>query len=72
MPTDKEKFIALMIEFGLTPKEEIEDGQFNRVEGTTNYTFETPQPKVVGYASSVAVFSFNPDDSFKEVGVWEQ
>lgn len=63
MQTDKEKFIALMSEFGLAPTEDVDD--------TINYTFEKPQPKVIGYASSVAIFSFELDGSFKEVGVWD-
>lgn len=65
MPTDKQKFHALMTEFGLVPEEET------YADGSTSMRFETPQPKVVGYSSSFADFVFNPDGSFKEVGVWE-
>ena len=71
MLTDKEKFIALMKEFGLAPEEIVDTKEFNRIPGTTHFNFETIHPKVVGYSSSCAEFVFNPDGSFKEVGVWE-
>jgi len=65
MLTDKQKFQALMTEFGLTPKEG------SHTDGSTYLLFEDGQPKVTGYPSALADFVFNPDGSFKEVGLWE-
>ena len=65
MTTDQDKFCALMAEFGLVPEKSDEGAQ------GTRFTLERPQPNVVGCASSVAIFSFNLDGSFKDIGVWE-
>ena len=69
--TDIEKFKALCQEFGLAPEVTVEEGKFRQPAGYTTMTFEKPQPKVEGYASSLASFEFNPDGSFSCVGVWE-
>jgi hypothetical protein len=67
---DLEKFSALCSEFGLAPEVSVGTGEYGHPPGTI-LTFEKPQPKVEGYASSLAAFEFNPDGSFRTVGVWE-
>lgn len=70
--TDLERFKALCKDFGLAPEETVGTGQqYDTPLGATALTFETQQPKVEGYASSLASFEFNPDGSFRAVGVWE-
>lgn len=73
MATDKDKFIALITEFGLTPAVDVVStgGEFSGPSGFTKITFERPQPKVAGYKGFLATFAFNPDGSFKEIEIWE-
>jgi len=63
--TDLEKFQALCKDFGLEPETTISESK------ATHLTFEKPQAKVKGYASSLAEFVFEADGSFSHVGVWE-
>ncbi len=67
MITDKEKFIALMTEFGITPTEE-EYGS-----GSKALVIEAKQgPKITGYTGFNATFQFDETTgAFIEMGIWE-
>ena len=67
MQTDKEKFVALMAEFGVPLKEEPDDeaNQILSIEAKSS-------PKVIGYTCFCANFKFSRDTgTFIDVGIWE-
>lgn len=68
--TDREIIIGILTRAGIAWKVETET--IWRVETENDIVVESKQgPNNLGYSGFFAVFSFNPDDSLKSIGVWE-
>ena len=63
--TDLEKFCALMTEFGVVYEADEDDsGHCLTLEAKSC-------EKIVGYYGFFALFSFDADGKFEDVGIWE-
>jgi hypothetical protein len=60
--TDKDKFLGLLDEFGITPSSESSDGEV---------VLEAHQGRVDGYTGFICRWAFDPDGKFVNVGIWE-
>ncbi len=60
--TDKERLLALLEDFGITPKVSEDDHGVRLLAGSG---------AVEGHPYFFCDFDFNADDSFRGVGVWE-
>lgn len=61
--TDRDKLLGLLNDFGITPKNDPDHPDWVRLEeGHGNVT---------GYYDFYAIFKFDSDGEFTEVGVWE-
>jgi hypothetical protein len=67
MKTDKERLIELLDSFGITPS--ANEGLGDLAQHVV--TLRAGEGGIKGYRDFVADFEFNPDGSFKDVGVWE-
>lgn len=64
--SDKNKLLALLTEFGVEPK--ISEGFIN---GQTEVCLAAHEGGVIGYTGFECVFTFDENDKFIDVGVWE-
>lgn len=68
MKTDKQRLIDLLSDFGVTPQ--LGEEGVNESDAET-VTLEARKGEVVGYVGFVCVFSFDRNEKFVSVGVWE-
>lgn len=62
--THEEKFRSLLVEWGITP-------YTYDIESTHRVVLAAREGNVDGYMGFEAIFDFNDDGSFSNVGVWE-
>lgn len=68
MKTDKDKLKALLTEFGVTFKEDLNNcarDEFNII------VEKDDNPKIVGYNGFFTDFTFDAEGKFIEMGAWE-
>ncbi|MEV6684422.1 hypothetical protein AB0N28_03600 [Streptomyces sp. NPDC051130] len=63
--TDREKLLALLTEFGVSPSPS------EHPEDEHGVTLEAYVGGVAGYSGFLCTFEFTADGEFKNVGVWE-
>lgn len=67
--TDKERLLELLASFRIVPA--LERFTWAKVEDAEHVVLRAKQGGVQGYSHFHCQFTFHPDGSFYEVGVWE-
>lgn len=69
--TDRERFLALLDEWGVGYNGENAKRNLSREDLSHDVILCQGDPKIIGYTDFLAVFEFEPDGTFKQIGVWE-